>query len=188
MDGDVGRRGDILTFTTISAIINTQRRVLGSSSLKDGLAEFRETFGIQLGKGITMTQSIADFRISMERQIRSQISTLVKLRDAGKLKMQVNDAVFAITKNPVSYSQYSSTTASHEPVANAGDESIIVYATHCEVRFGLYNDYKEACYPIDIDEVFATWIDEPPFVQRNMISGIRSKLDAIIKRSEGFSN
>lgn len=130
-----------------------------------------------------MTQSIIDYRLSMEHQLAVGLRKLRKLQRKGILKMQQNDVDFAITKNAESYGVDSLTEASFQAIGGIGDKAIIVYITDNDAHFGLYDETKEACLPIDIHEVVSTWVDESVYFQRNMLTFLRGNIDEIIQQS-----
>lgn len=133
-----------------------------------------------------MTQSLVDYRASMEHQLRVGLSKLRELHRQGTLKMQHNDENLGFTENAITHSTLYMTVGSFfQSIGEIDNKMIIVYVTDHNSGFGLYNegDPEETCLPIDIHELVFTWFDEPAHFQRDMLGKLRDDLDNIIEQS-----
>lgn len=172
----------VLTFLIISAIIHTQRRAFTGSSRKDGLAE------VPLGPlvqqlGRIMTQSIIEYRATMERRLEKALSKISSLNDQQLVKMQHNDVDLGFAKNGDTYSVLRIAKGSFHLVSADDQMLIVLYVTHCETGFALYNEDREAFLPVDIHEVVATWLDESTHFQHNMLALLYGNVREVIDHS-----
>jgi len=144
------------------------------------LRKFRETFGQQL-EGVTMTTRIIDYRNTTANKFRLRLGTLLDMKRHGKLTMQYNSLDFAVTKNATTYGTDYVTTASFHLIGSIGDKAIIVYVTEHDAHFGLYDEERETCLPIDIHELTHAWVDEQAHYQRNKLIELSRHLDELVK-------
>jgi hypothetical protein len=131
-------------------------------------------------EGITLTQSIASYLLSAEKQLRIKIS-LIQDADIDALNMGSPKGAFAFTENPATFSPNRYTVAKHMLIEELFDRDIIVWKTVGDAGFGIYDEDQSSCLLLDLHALVHTWDDEPAWSQRLHIGGILLLLDEILK-------
>jgi len=91
----------------------------------------------------------------------------VKANPTADQFMNHHNVEFGITKNRTTFSVFTLTRGHFHPISNAGDLTIIIYKESKHLGFGLFNEDKDTCLPIDIDELIAELELEDDPHQRN---------------------
>lgn len=133
-----------------------------------------------------MTQSIVDYRMSMEHRLEAQLRQVNDLNEHNRIKMQYRDVDLAFTNNIETYAVLRLKRGSFQPVSDDNGTVIILYATHCEVGLGYYDEDKETCFPVDVHEVVSVWINEPAHVQHDMLTRLHDTIDRVIRASRSM--
>jgi hypothetical protein len=100
--------------------------------------------------------------------------------------MDYKHQVFGITKNRETFSIFALTSGHYHSVGFTSDKlSIIVFVEGGRTGFGLFNQDKSNCLPIDFDELIIEIMrEENPVQQRTQVERIIRNLEAIDSRAQ----